>query len=161
MLLMLLGNIGVITVFSSLILTFIHFNSDSIPIYTKVLTLIGGLLLLLFLTTNKWVEKNLEVLINFFLDKYTDLRIGNFHHLLHLHDDHKVVEFSLSSSCPIIGETFKKNLIRKQGVVILGIKRSDGTYIGFPDDKFKFKENDLLTVYGLQKDLEIVHSFVF
>ncbi len=157
MVLMLLGNIGVITVFSSLILTFIHFNSDSIPLYIKVLTLTGGLLLLLFLTTSKWVEKHLAALIDFFLDKYTDLKTCGFYHLLHLYDDHKIVEFLLHSDCQLIGETFKKNLIRKHGVIVLGIKRSDGGYIGFPDDNFKFQANDLLTVYGLQKDLEAVH----
>ena len=160
MVLMLLGNIGVITVFSSLILTFIHFNTDSIPVYIKVLTLIGGLLLLLFLTTNKWVEKHLAIVIDFFLDKYTDFKTGNFHHLLHLHDDHKIAEFALNSNSQLIGETFKKNLLRKQGVLVLGIKRSDGTYIGFPEDNFTFKANDLLTVYGLKKDLEVVRSFV-
>jgi TrkA-C domain len=156
MILMLLGNVGVITVLSSLILTFIHIDADSIPVYIKMLILFGGLVFLWGLSTNKWVEKNLAALIDFFLDRYTDLRTGNLHHLLHHYDDHKVVEFLLKPESSLIGQEVNKNTLKTQGVLVLGIRRGDGTYIGFPENDIKFLENDLITVYGLKKDIEAV-----
>jgi TrkA-C domain len=156
MILMLLGNVGMITVLSSLIMTFIHLDADSIPGYIKMLILFGGLLFLWALSANKWVERKLAGVIDFFLDRYTKLKMGNLHHLLHHYDDHKIVELSLNSKSSLIGQLFKENLIKAQGVLVLGIRRGDGTYIGFPNDDFKFMENDLITVYGVKKDIEAV-----
>ena len=160
MILMLLGNVGMITVLSSLIMTFIHLDADSIPGYIKMLILFGGLLFLWILSANKWIEAKLAVVIDLFLDKYTDLKTGNLHHLLHHYADHKVVELVIDADSLLIGQTFKKNLIRKQGVMVLGIRRSDGTYIGFPDDDLKFMVNDSITVYGLKKDIETVRECI-
>lgn len=158
MILMLLGNVGMITVLSSLIMTFIHIGADSIPVYVKMLILFGGLLFLWALSTNKWVEAKLARMIDFFLDRYTELKIGNLHHLLHHYDDYKVVELALNADSPLVGQLFKDNLTRAQGVMILGVRRSNSTYIGFPDADFKFMENDSITVYGLKKDIETVRD---
>ncbi len=160
MTLMLLGNVGMITVLSSLIMTFIHFGADSVPGYMKMSILFGGLLFLWGLSANKWVEEKLAVVISFFLDRYTELKIGNLHHLLHHYDDYKIVELALNAGSPLIGQTFKNNLIKKQGVMVLGIRRSDGAYTGFPDDDFKFMENDSITVYGLRKNIETVRDCI-
>lgn len=156
--LMLLGNIGVITVLSSLLLTFIHLNTDQYNLDIKLITLFGGLLFLWFFTTSSWIEKNMAVVIDFFLDKYLDLQEGDFRHLLHVHDEHKIIQFSLAKDNLLLGQTFKDNLLKDNNLRVLSIQRENGDFIGSPKKSTQFKEGDLLTVFGSQIDFEIIRK---
>jgi len=156
--LMLLGSLGVITILSSSILTVMHLNAKVGSLHTEIITLLGGVFLLLFLTKSKFVDRYLTIIIDYFLDRYLDLHIGNYKNLVHLHNNYKIGEFVLSPDSLLIGQTFKDNPLKEKGVVVLGVKRSDGTYIGAPKDNFIFKENDLLTVYAKKSDIDVIND---
>ncbi len=44
--------------------------------------------------------------------------------------------------------------LRKEGVIVLGINRSDGTYIGAPDGATMISHDDVLVIYGQAGTLE-------
>jgi hypothetical protein len=156
--LMLLGSLGVITILSSSILTVMHLNAKVGSLHVEIITLLGGIILLLFLTRSKFVDRYLTIIIDYFLDRYLDLHIGNYKNLVHIHNDYKIGEFVLSTGNSLIGQVFKDNTLKQRGVVVLGVKRSDGTYIGTPKDNFKFEDNDLLTVYAKQSDIATIND---
>jgi hypothetical protein len=156
--LMLLGNLGVITLLSSSILTVMHLNAKVGSLRVEVITLCGGILLLLFLTKSRFVDRYLTIIIDCFLDKLLDFKTGHYKELLHLHNNYKIGEFVLPPDNSLINKTFKDNPLKQKGVVILGVKRSDGTYFGSPKDNFIFKENDLLTVYAKKSDIDAIND---
>ena len=89
LILMLLGNAGIITAISSLILTFINLgSSDSIAI--KLELLVSGLALLWFIGTSRWVDRHLSTIISWALDRYTQLEIHDFASLLNLAGEYRV-----------------------------------------------------------------------
>jgi Trk-type K+ transport system membrane component len=156
--LMLLGNLGVITILSSSILTVMHLNTKVGSLYAEIFTLSGGILFLLLLTKSKLVDVTLTRVIYYFLDKFLDLRTGKYEDLLHLHNNYKIGEFVLTADSALINQTFKHNTLKDKGVVILGVRRADGTYFGSPKDDFIFKENDLLTVYAKKSNIAAIND---
>ncbi|MFC1614364.1 hypothetical protein ACFL5K_03620 [Gemmatimonadota bacterium] len=66
LLLMLVGNIGIVTVISSLILSFVN-PGESGTYLTRLIILLMGLLVLLVFVSSKWVNQRLSTLINWAL----------------------------------------------------------------------------------------------
>lgn len=156
MLLMMLGNIGAVTVLSSLMLTFIKIDSGPTPIHTKMLILFGGLLLLWLLMVNKWVERQFAKFIHFLMDKFTDMETGNYRSLINIHDSHKIVQIKINPESPIIGKTYQNNELKQQGLVVLSVQKANGDFIGYPKSNMIFSSGDIVTIYGEEKDLEII-----
>ena len=74
LILMLLGNAGIITAISSLILTFINLGtSDSITI--KLALLVSGLALLWVVGISRRIDRHLSTVISWALDRYTRLEV--------------------------------------------------------------------------------------
>ena len=44
--------------------------------------------------------------------------------------------------------------LRKEGIIVLGITRKDGTYLGAPDGMTKIKKHDVLILYGQAKTMQ-------
>ena len=74
MFLMLLGNAGIVTVISSLILTFIN-PGEVIPSYAKLLVLVTGLTVLWLLASNQTLNNRLSTIIDKMLKKYTKMKV--------------------------------------------------------------------------------------
>ena len=81
MTLMLLGNAGLITVASSLILTFVS-DTDPIAWWLRLLFILGGLGALYGITLIPWVDRKAHQLIEASLRKWTTLEARDFEQLL-------------------------------------------------------------------------------
>jgi hypothetical protein len=89
--LMLIGNAGIVTVMSSLILTFVLPNTLTSKLYGLVIVVLG-LGLIWWAIKSEWVDRVLSKIINRMLKKYTDLDILDYAAVLHLKDDFKISE---------------------------------------------------------------------
>jgi len=87
MLLMLLGNVGVITTISSLILTFLNTASNQ-QWLVRSLILGIGLAVMWVLATSKWIDRYLSRLINWALHRWTTLNVQDYASLLRLSGDY-------------------------------------------------------------------------
>jgi TrkA-C domain len=147
MLLMLLGNAGIVTAMSSLILTFVQ-DDEAVSLGPKIIFLISGVTGLWILANSQWVDRKLSRLIEWALTRYAALDIKDYASLLHLEGDYRLVEFQVQAHDWLSHKTLAESRLRDEGIVALGIQRKDGTFFGAPKGHRRILPNDTLLLYG-------------
>ncbi|HMB55346.1 MAG TPA: TrkA C-terminal domain-containing protein [Thermoanaerobaculia bacterium] len=147
MLLMLLGNAGFVTVVSTLILTFVNTRGprDWGPRFG---VLVFGLALLWFAARSRPVERAVDRLIRSALDRFTDLDVRDYAGLLHLARDYHVGELVIEPGDWIAGRALADLQLSEEGLLVLGIERPSGGYLGAPRGNAVLEAGDTLIVYG-------------
>lgn len=153
MFLMLVGNAGIVTVVSSVILTFVGFQQTADWLWRTVL-LVVGLTLLWTASYSKWLDRRLSHLVARLLRRYTDLDVRDYAHLLHLGGEYIVSELQVQAEDWMAGQSLAALRLRDEGVVVLGIQRRSGEYAGVPDGDSIIEAGDVLLVYGRGAALE-------
>ena len=146
--LMLLGNAGIVTVMVSLMLTFIDQNERGLPWYYNLLILVGSIALLAVFASNKKIDAWLAIIIDKLLGRFTSLKFRDYGSLYKLPDDYHIVELQVREGDWIEGRTLAECNVREEGITVLGIDRSDGTYLGAPNSETMVLSNDTLILYG-------------
>lgn len=149
--LMLLGNAGIVTVISTLMLGLIGEKGTSLWLRTGLL--FGGLAALWLAASSQRVERQMSKIIERLLQRHTDLDVQDYASLLHLAGDYHVSELMCQPGDWLEGHTLAELNLRNEGIVVLGITRSDGTYIGVPKGPTRVYANDTLILYGRAKAL--------
>lgn len=133
MLLMFLGNAGVITVISSLVLTFVS-ASSTVNGASRLIYLLLGIALLWLIASNRAFNRVLTRIVRRALHRWTDLNLDDYDKLLHLRDDYQVIKIEVDDYNDwLANKTFKELRLRDEGILVLGIERGDGIYVGAPD----------------------------
>lgn len=149
MLLMLLGNAGFVSALATLMLTFIDKGEGGgSPWWVDMLIIAGAITLLWILSTSQIIDRWLNRVIDRALKKYTTLNVRDYSSLLKLSGDYEITEMQVEKNDWIESKSLSKAALRKEGINILGITRSDGTYIGIPDGDTVIEEGDNLILYG-------------
>ncbi len=151
--LMFLGNAGIITTISSVIFSFISLEQSGF-LSTEVLVLISGLSLLLILSQSDWVDRKLSDVIDRALSQYTYLDVKDYYSLLHLSDDYRVSEIRVEEQNWLMNKNLEELDLAAEGVIVLGVKRGNGKYVGAPIGKTIIRKQDILILYGRIKLLE-------
>jgi len=145
--LMLIGNAGIVTVMSSLILTFVLPDTLSSKLYGLGIVCLG-MAILWWAVKSDVVDRALSGLINRMLKRYTDLDIQDYASVLHLKDDYKISEKRINPGDWMCNQTLKQLNLREEGITILGVDRKDSPYFGSPSGGFKLLTHDVITIYG-------------
>jgi K+/H+ antiporter YhaU regulatory subunit KhtT len=148
MTLMLVGNAGIITVISSFMLTFINVEEEQLSIWIRLLILFSAIFVLIMIARSKWVDRTLNRIINRMLKKYTDLNVRDYAKLLHLSGEYSISEFYVESDDWLVNQTLEKLELRKEGINVLAVTRTDGTYLGVPSGDTEIESGDTLLLYG-------------
>jgi len=147
MLLMLLGNVGVITAISSLMLTFINTVGPSAWV-PRLLILALGLVILWLVARSKWVDRYVSKIIKWALRRWTDLDVKDYASLLHLSGDYTVTELNVQPQDWLAHRPLSELNLQEEGTVVLGIVRSNGRYVGAPKGETRVYPDDTLLLYG-------------
>ncbi len=153
MMLMLVGNAGIITAVSSLLLAFIG-EDPGAPLWLRVTLLVTGLIGLWALASSHAVERVLSRWIDRMLVRYTTIEVRDFGSLLGLAGDYRIVERNVGARDWLIGKTLAEAALPDEGVLVLALKRKDGTFLGTPDGAVSIRADDLLVLYGHLDALE-------
>ncbi|NIR50353.1 potassium transporter TrkA [candidate division KSB1 bacterium] len=153
LLLMLLGNAGIVTAISSLILTFIS-SKDTGSLNIKIISLIVGLTILWVLAQSEWVDRRLSRIISWALKRYTQLDIKDYASILQLAGNYRVSELQVESRDWLAHKRVKDLHLRDEGVLILGIHRASGKYLGAPNRDTEIYPDDTLILYGRDAIIE-------
>ncbi len=150
MLLMLLGNAGFITAISSLILSFVSTPDDGrgLSLWVKMSMLIAGLTALWMVAQSSWVDRHMSRLIKWALKRWTSVEARDYAGLLHLSGDYAVAELHVREGDWLAGRKLQDLRLADEGVVVLGIERTAGNYIGAPRGPTKPQSGDTLILYG-------------
>ncbi len=151
--LMLLGNLGIVTAFSSLLLTLVETASPQ-ERFIRVLWLLLGLGLLWFLGTSRWVDRYLTRWIERALRRWTRLEVKDYEALLQVSGGFQVAELHVEPGSWLADKTLAECRLNQEGILVLGIFRPDGTYIGAPRGYTRIQEGDMLVLYGRGETLE-------
>lgn len=145
--LMFLGNAGIITVISSLVLTFVDTSSAEDGLF-RFLYLLLGIGLLWVITTNRAFNRILTRLVRKALRRWTDLDLRDYASLLHLKGDYQVMEIAVDNDSWLVHKKLKETRLRDEGIAVLGIQRKDKTYLGAPHGDTLVCPGDTLILYG-------------
>ena len=152
--LILAGQVGLTSVIVPLVVTFV--NVKSVGEGIEQLGMIVVSLGLLWLATNTHLFKSLVDLSV----KLAFRRAGIFRQaldhevLLRLDAGFTVSEVVLERDHPLVGQTLADIKLTEQGIVVLGITRNDGIYVGVPRSETVCRPLDVLLVYGREPDLQ-------
>lgn len=147
MLLMMLGNAGIITIAGSLIISFARSRSAT-SVSLRLGLLLAGMVAILWLANSKRFDRYLSAVISRLLRKWTDLEVRDYAGLLQLSGEYGISELQVHEGDWLAGKTLAELSLRREGVVVLGIYRPGHGYIGVPKGPTPVLPNDLLIVYG-------------
>ncbi len=147
MILMLLGNAGLVSAIASLIISFLSPGKPG-EWGLRFLILVGGLGLLWVVAHSRWVDRQLGRAIGWALRRWTHLDVRDYAALLDLHGEYRVVEHVVQPGDWLANRTLADLKLRDEGVLVLGIRRADGTYVGAPRGWTAVHPGDTLIIYG-------------
>ncbi|MEO8772759.1 MAG: TrkA C-terminal domain-containing protein [Gelidibacter sp.] len=153
--LMIIGNAGIVTVMSSLILTFVLPETLASKLYGLIIVIVG-MVMIWFAINSKWIDKVLSKMINSMLKRYTDIEIQDYAAILHLKDDFKISEKLIGEENWMARKSLKDLKLRQEGLIILGIDREGVDYLGSPNGSAVILPKDVITVYGKSEVLKSI-----
>ncbi|MFH1037763.1 MAG: TrkA C-terminal domain-containing protein [PVC group bacterium] len=152
-LLMLLGGAGVATVFATIVLTMLKYH-DNIISHWHILILVLGVLAIWAVSSNRWIDRHFSNLVSRILKRFTKLEVRDYSSCLHVAGEYKVVELAVEPHDWLENKTIEEVNLKDEGILVLGVTRSDGTYIGAPARSTKIVAGDVLLLYGRSSSFE-------
>lgn len=152
--LMLLGNVGIVTGISSLILGFVDTGGEGAGGWLRLLILVLGVAALIALARSRLVDRWLSRVIGWALDRWSRVEARDYEALLHLSSDYRVREMDVDPGEWLAGCTLGELRLRSEGVNVLGVEKADGSYIGAPGGDTRLEAGDTILVYGHTEGLE-------
>ena len=144
--LMLLGNIGIVSAASTTILGFRHGAVGRE--WWRILELVAGLLALVFVSRSRWIDRRLTAMTRRLLSRHTDLPTRDVAGLLDLSGSYAVAELAVNAADWLANRSLGALELRDEGVVVLGLTRADGRYLGAPTGATVVRPKDVLIAYG-------------
>jgi len=143
--LMLVGNAGLVTIIGTVVVGFADSNTD---VLVKVGTLGIGLLVILIAARSRTVDNLLARVIGWALRRFTDLEVRDYVELLDLASNYAVVELGVEADSWVAEHRLADLRLPDEGVIVLGIRRSDGIFVGAPRGHTRLHEHDTMILYG-------------
>jgi hypothetical protein len=149
MTLMLIGSAGIVTVLASVMLTMVRAGSAEGGNTTlTLLALFGGTLGLLLLVKLRPVDRAVSRVIRLGLRRFTDLDVRDYAALLEIHGGFAVSELRVDDRDWMADHTLGELRLNDEGVIVLGVQRDDGRYVGAPNGATRIQPGDVLVLYG-------------
>jgi hypothetical protein len=148
MTLMLVGSVGLATSIAGILGGLVGGTPSAGDRVTRGLVLVAGLALVYAASASDRVDKRLSKLIGRGLARFTDLDVRDYAALLHVAGEYEVKEMLATPEAWITGRTLGELRLRDEGILVLGIVRGDGSYVGVPDKHTPIVAGDTLILYG-------------
>lgn len=149
--LMVLGNIGIVSVMATLILSMV-LEGRSAP-WMRLAVIAGGLGFLGFLATTRFIDRYVGRLVTWALNRWTELDGRDYSHLLHLAEGYGVTEVNIPVGGPLDGKPVGDGMFFDAHLVVLGVLREDGEYEGAPAKGHVLHAGDSVFLYGRSKQI--------
>jgi len=154
--LMLIGHVGFVAIMATGVLSFMHIKSDKG--WVSIIVFLAGLGFLLFLTLSKTTDKYLRKIIQKFFRNHTDFTTKDYDSLLCLNGNFILAEIPVEKNDWLENKNLKDAKLDEEGVLVLGIRKPSGEYIGIPQPDTIFQLDDLITLYGHSEQLDAINK---
>lgn len=152
LLLMLVGNAGIVTAVSTLILGFVSASEGAL--WLRIVLLASGIAVLFGLASSQWVDARLSRIISWAIARYTRLDVRDYASMLHLAGEYGIGEMFVHEQDWMAERPLGELKLRDEGVLVLGIVRASGHYVGTPVGTTPVRAGDTLILYGARSRLK-------
>ncbi|MBN1411493.1 MAG: potassium transporter TrkA [Spirochaetales bacterium] len=150
MFLMMVRNVGFVTLVTSLILSFFT-STTTEDFIIRILFLCGGLFMIYILSKIRILDKILSRIVEAALKRMTKIYIYDYESLLNLAGEFSVISCKIGDGNWCANRSLTDLKLPDEGILILGIKRPDGYYIGTPQGKTVILPDDEVILYGREE----------
>jgi hypothetical protein len=112
-----------------------------------------GLAVVWLISRRRFVDQAVTRIITRALARWTDLEVKDYARLLEIGGGYTVAQIEVQAEDWLCARTLRALRLNEEGVLVLGIRRRDGAYLGSPGADTEIGEGDLLTCYGLEATL--------
>jgi hypothetical protein len=151
--LMLMGNAGLVTIIATLVVGFADEGGGG-DVLMRVATLALGLLIILIAARSRTIDRLLRHGISVALRRFTTLDVRDYVQLLELAQNYAVAELGVEADSWVAEHQLADLQLPDEGVLVLGVRRADGTFLGAPRGQTEIHEHDTLILYGYADILE-------
>lgn len=145
--LMILGNAGLVSVISTLMLSFVKSDMNLTPILINIGIILLAILLIIRISMSQAITRKLTKKIQDKLVKSSSFTRRPVEEVLRLATGYGVAEVTLGENCSEIGKTLFDSSFRQQDILILAIERG-ASMIPAPNAQDKLLLDDTLICYG-------------
>jgi hypothetical protein len=145
--LMLLGSLGLATAVAGLLAGIMRTGGAG-QAARNALLLVLGLAAVYAISLNRWVDQRLSAFGIRLLRRFTNLEVNDYVRLLHLSGEYSVKEMATEEGDWIVGQPLGDLRLGDEGVMVLGIVRPGGDYVGIPDKETVIDPGDTVILYG-------------
>ena len=145
MYLMLLGHAGMVVAVPSVLMSFLTAGADNSwwnSIWFRLGVLLFGISALWYFATANIFERAMWGVNMWALKRWSRIDVQDYHRLLRFAHDW------------LVEKTLLQAKLASEGILVLGIERADGTYVGAPRGETLIEVGDALIIYGRQESLE-------
>ncbi len=147
--LMLAGNIGLATFTASTIASLLLASgSRSNEIAFRMGILAAGVVTLWIFSRSRIVERQLNRAISWALRRFARLEVRDYISILNLQKGYSVFELHLCKKDWLAEKSLRELRLTREGILILGIRRKNGEFLGAPKAETKTAKDDILVLYG-------------
>lgn len=150
--LMLVGNAGIVSVIASLVIGLGDAPAGDLVLRLGVL--VAGLAVLWVLTStpafNRWVKRAIQR----GLRRWTDLEVRDYGQVLDVSGEHAVRSVVVGDDDWLAETTLRDLDLSSEGVLVLGIRRERGDYLGAPSPDTEIRPGDTVVLYGRRSSLD-------
>jgi hypothetical protein len=147
MLLMIARSAGIVSIVISLVLSF-GGAAEGTARLLRLLWLLGGVGALWAAARSRHVKRWMNRWIQRALQRWTDLDARDYQSLLKLSGDYSVKELKVRKGDWVANKKLAQCRLSDEGVLVLGIYRDDGAYLGAPTRDSDIHAGDTLILYG-------------
>ena len=149
MILMFIGNAGIVSAMATLVLTFVGQSAEEMRI--RLLWLLLGLVAIYLFGRSKMIDRWMRSLIRKALERFSSLRIYDYEQLLGLSKGYSIGVFEVGERSWLKDMKLRDLKLDMEGIIILAIYRRRGNrevYIGAPRGDTFIRTGDRLICYG-------------
>lgn len=140
-----LGSVGVTTSIATLLLSFIGAGGATLP---RLLVLFGGVGGLYAVSRSRTFHRLITPVIEWGLDRYTELRLRDYANLLNLQGGNQVAEIEVEEDTWLSKHRLDDLSLPDEGILVLGVERSGEGFTEAPPPSMHLRPGDCLVVYG-------------
>ena len=156
MLMMLLGNAGLVTSVSTLLFSFANISA-TVTGLGRAAFLVAGLVILWLVARSQWIDRQMSR-VNEWALRRTSLDVKDYASLLNMAEGFTVAELLIGPEDWLANKRLCEADLLDEGLVVLAIRREDGDYVGVPTGNDLICPGDLLIVYGQDQAVDAVQK---
>ena len=149
------GNIGLTSALATLIVTFVSKSDEGASALFAILGIVLlSILVLYILASTGFIRRPMDALMKYSLERAGVVRALDYELLLNVEHGYCVSDFKIAAGHQFEGKPLHESRPNDHGIVILGVTKADGSFVGTPNKCEVLRPGDTLMVYGSEEAVD-------